>query len=91
MKFDISTDIIPIGEFKAKMTKWLNVVKDKGHPLVITQNGKPTTVILSPEEFDNLNYSNKFISSVNQSLQDIESGNSYNSKDIKTELLKNRK
>lgn len=91
MKFDISTDIIPIGEFKAKMTKWLTMAKENGHPLVITQNGKPAAVVLSPEEFDNLNYSNKFISSVNQGLQDIESGNSYNSKDLKTELLKNRK
>jgi len=91
MKFDISTDIIPIGEFKAKMTKWLNTVKDKGHPLVITQNGKPAAVVLSPQEFDNLNYSSKFISSVNQGIQDIESGNVYNSKDLRAELLKNRK
>jgi len=91
MKLDISTDIIPIGEFKAKMTKWLNSAKDKGHPLVITQNGKPAAVVLSPEEFDNLNYSNKFISSVNQGLQDIERGDSYTSKDIITELKKNRK
>jgi len=56
MKFNISTDIIPIGEFKAKMTKWITTAKNTGHPLIITQNGKPAAVMLSPQEFDNLIY-----------------------------------
>ncbi len=41
MRLNIATDIIPIGEFKNKMSKWLKVTKDTGHPLIITQNGKP--------------------------------------------------
>ena len=57
MKLNISTDIIPIGEFKRQMSKWLNTAKDTGHPLIITQNGKPAAVVLSPEEFDKIKYS----------------------------------
>ena len=38
---NISTDIIPIGELKRKLSQYLANVHSSGHPLVITQNGKP--------------------------------------------------
>ena len=65
MKLNISTDIIPIGEFKKQMSKWLNTAKDTGHPLIINQNGKPVAVVLSPEELDNMKYKEQFMNSVN--------------------------
>ncbi len=90
MKFNISTDIIPIGEFKAKMTKWITTAKNTGHPLIITQNGKPAAVMLSPQEFDNLIYTKQFINSVNQGLLDINSGDSLNTEELKKELKNQR-
>lgn len=90
MKLNISTDIIPIGEFKAKMTKWLNIAQDTGHPLVITQNGKPAAVVLSPEEYDKLNYTKRFIQSVNRGLQDSESGDMLDTNQLRNELSKYR-
>jgi antitoxin YefM len=90
MKLNISTDIIPIGEFKARMTKWLNSTKESGHPLVITQNGKPAAVVLSPEEFDKLSYTKDFMDSVKQGLLDINTGDSLNSDQLKKELKKQR-
>ena len=85
MKLNISTDIIPIGEFKAQMKKWLNSAKDSGHPLIITQNGKPAAVLISPEEFDNLRYTKQFITSVNQGLFDINSGDTFDTEQIDTD------
>ena len=90
MRLNISTDIIPIGEFKSKMTKWLNTAKDTGHPLIITQNGKPAAVVLSPEEFDNMKYTKRFMNSINQGLADINSGNSLDTEELKNELKKQR-
>jgi len=90
MKLNISTDIIPIGQFKSQMTKWLNTAKNTGHPLIITQNGKPAAVVLSPEEFDNLKYTTRFINSVNQGLSDINSGDFFDSEKVKSELKKLR-
>lgn len=90
MKFNISTDIIPIGEFKAKMAKWITSAKDTGHPLIITQNGKPAAVVLSPQEFDNLKYTKQFISSINQGILDINSGDSYSTDELKNELKNQR-
>ena len=90
MKLNISTDIIPIGEFKRQMTKWLSIAKNTGRPLIITQNGKPAAVVLSPEEFDKMEYTKRFKKSVNQGLEDIHYGNSFNTKQLKTELQKRR-
>ena len=90
MKLNISTDIIPIGEFKRQMSKWLNTAKDTGHPLIITQNGKPAAVVLSPEEFDKMKYTERFLNSVNQGLTDINAGDFFDSKQLKKELKKQR-
>jgi len=90
MKLNISTDIIPIGVFKSQMTKWINTAKTTGHPLIITQNGKPAAVVLSPEEFDSLKYTERFVQSVNQGLADIDSGRSMTTGQLKSELKKQR-
>ncbi len=86
MRLNISTDIIPIGEFKKQMANWLKTTKKTGRPLVITQNGKPAAVVISPEEFDNLQYTKRFMQSVNQGLKDITSGNTFSTEQIKNKL-----
>ena len=90
MDINISTDIIPIGEFKKQMTKWLRTAKNTGHPLVITQNGKPAAVVLSPEEFDKMEYQMRFLKSVNKGLKEVESGDVLSTDQIRTELKKQR-
>ena len=90
MDLNISTDIIPIGEFKKQMTKWLRTAKNTGHPLIITQNGKPAAVLLSPEEFDKMEYQMRFLKSVNKGLKEVESGDVLSTDQIKTELKKQR-
>ncbi len=90
MDLNISTDIIPIGEFKKQMTKWLRTAKNTGHPLVITQNGKPAAVVLSPEEFDKMEYQMRFLKSVNKGLKEVESGDVLSTDQIRTELKKQR-
>ncbi len=50
----ISEDIIPIGKFKARAAQVLRQLKDDQRPIIITQNGSPAAVLLTPEEFDRL-------------------------------------
>ncbi len=87
---NISNDIVPIGEFKSSLSKWLKKIRNTGHPLVITQNGRPAGVLLSPSEYDELVYKKHFIDSVNRGLSDVESGNVYSTKELKKELDKRR-
>lgn len=90
MKLNISTDIIPIGEFKKHMAKWLKTTKSTGRPLIITQNGKPAAVVISPEDFDKMEYTRNFMQSVNQGLKDISEGKTFDTEQLKKELKKLR-
>jgi len=87
---NVSTDIIPIGELKKKLSQYLTNVHTTGHPLVITQNGKPAGVLISPAEYDELVYKKLFIESVNRGLSDVESGNVYSTTELQEELQKRR-
>ena len=50
----VSSDIIPVGEFKASLAKYLKEINLNRNSLIITQNGKPAGVLISPSEFDEL-------------------------------------
>ena len=86
----VSNDIIPLGEFKTSLSKWLKDIQSTGQHLIITQNGKPAGVLLSPSEYDELVHKNLFIDSVNRGLSDAESGNVISSNKLKKELIKRR-
>ena len=87
---NISNDIIPVGEFKSKLAYFLKEIQEKGNTLVITQNGKPAGVLLSPVEFDWLRQSKQFIESVVRGLSDSEKGEVFSTAQVKTILKKNR-
>ncbi len=89
-QISISNDIVPIGEFKTSISKWLKSIQDTGHPLVITQNGKPAGVLLSPSEYDALVHRKNFIDSINRGLADADSGNVYSTEELQEELQKRR-
>jgi prevent-host-death family protein len=86
----ISNDIVPIGEFKTGISKWLKNIRDTGHPLIITQNGKPAGVVLSPTEYDTLVQRHQFLESVGRGIADADSGNTYTPAETKS-ALKNRR
>lgn len=70
----ISEDILPLGQFKAHAAQLLKSINNSNRSIVITQNGKPTAVVLSPGEFDRLNAQAHFISAVQQGLNDEQAG-----------------
>jgi antitoxin YefM len=86
----IHDDIVPIGEFKTGISKWFKNIQNTGHPLIITQNGKPAGVLLSPKEFDHLVYRRAFLDSVSRGIADAESGITLRTKEIR-EALRNRR
>ena len=50
----LSGDILPLGEFKTQASRVLRQLHDSNRPVVITQNGRPAAVLISPEEFDRI-------------------------------------
>ena len=57
----ISEDIVPLGEFKAKATSIIKALPGRRNPLVITQNGRPACVVMSPMEFDRMREREAFL------------------------------
>ena len=70
----ISEDILPIGEFKTHASRVLRRLREDQRPIVITQNGKPAGVLITPEEFDSLREREHFVQAVQSGLADSEGG-----------------
>ena len=85
-KVRISEDIVPVSEFKARAAEWLRRVSEDGHPLVITQNGTPAAVVISPEEFDRLTERQRLIAAVDDGIADLLAGRVHTHEEVFSEL-----
>ncbi|MBK6912521.1 MAG: type II toxin-antitoxin system Phd/YefM family antitoxin [Ignavibacteriales bacterium] len=86
----VSSDIIPVGQFKASLAKYLKDLQTRKNSLIITQNGKPAGVLVSPEEFDELRESKLFIDSISRGLANSEKGEVLSTSQLRNELAKHR-
>jgi prevent-host-death family protein len=78
----LSKDIVPISEFKAKVAEFFSGLGEQ--PLVVTQHGKPSGVVLSPSLYDAL-MSTAFLADVREGLADIEAGRVHEHADVMAE------
>jgi prevent-host-death family protein len=86
----VKNDIVPIAEFKTRLSKWFKSLQDTGHPLIITQNGKPAGVLLSPNDYDELVYRKSFLDSVGRGIADADSGRTFRTKELRAALTSRR-
>jgi antitoxin YefM len=70
----VSEDFVPVSEFKAQAAEWLRKAAASGAPVVVTQNGRPAGVLLSPQAFDALTERARFVEAVEAGLADSEAG-----------------
>ncbi|MBM3275597.1 MAG: type II toxin-antitoxin system Phd/YefM family antitoxin [Candidatus Sericytochromatia bacterium] len=82
----VNEDILPIGEFKTHASRLLKKLRDTRRPLVITQNGRPAAVLITPEDFDRLRVHGRFVEAVNRGLADSEAGRTVADEDLDAEL-----
>jgi prevent-host-death family protein len=82
----IAEDIVPIAEFKAHVSEVVRGLRERGRPLVITQNGKPAAVLISPEEFDALIEQARVVTAVQQGLAEAEAGQLISDEQLGREL-----
>src|SRR5215813_11668473 len=79
--FQVSEDILPIAELKARLSDLVRSLKHR-RPLVVTLNGKPAAVIMSPEEYDRISYRERVLASINEGLRDIAEGRTYSHEEV---------
>lgn len=84
----VSKDIVTLAEFKNQAPTLLERINNSSQPLLITQNGKPAAVLLSPAEFDRIQEqeSSRFVTAVIRGLQDADTGKILTSSQAKSRL-----
>ncbi|HEY0553351.1 MAG TPA: type II toxin-antitoxin system Phd/YefM family antitoxin [Thermoanaerobaculia bacterium] len=81
-----SEDILPLGEFKTHASRVLRQLRESQRPVVITQNGRPAAVLITPEEFDAVYERNRFMAAVREGLADIEAGRLLDPDEVRRQL-----
>lgn len=67
----VTEGVIPLGEFKSHASRYL---KNLDGPVVITQNGRPAGVLLSPAEYDRICEQQSFLQSIAAGMADAQAG-----------------
>lgn len=70
----IAQDIVPVGTFKTHAAQFLRQLRAEHRPIVITQNGRPAAVLVTPEEFDRMRDHDRFLDAVKAGLADSDAG-----------------
>lgn len=70
----VSTDIVPIGEFKVHASRYIKELGVNRRALIVTQNGRPAAVVVSPGEFDKLSYGARLRAAVADGIADADGG-----------------
>jgi len=71
---NVSEGIVPLGEFKAKASKIIRDIAGSDEPLIITQNGRPAAILMSPTAFQEMRERHEFFLSVAEGIADSETG-----------------
>jgi prevent-host-death family protein len=82
----ISDGIVPLGEFKAQAARLLRRLGESGEPMVITQNGRPVGVLVSPKEYDRIVERQRFLESIAAGLADAEAGRVIDTTELRKRL-----
>ncbi len=82
----IAEDIVPVGEFRARSGQMLERLKTSGRPLVITQNGRPAGVLITPEEFDRMRNQLEVAREIEEGLADLDAGRTMTTRELLASL-----
>jgi len=82
----LAGDILPLGEFKTQASRVLRQLHDSNRPVVITQNGRPAAVLITPEEFDRMQDRDRFLSAIREGIEDADAGRVVDDADLEGAL-----
>jgi antitoxin YefM len=69
-----SQDVIPLSEFRAHVAEYLRQAQETGRPVVITQHGRGTGVLLSSDEYERILDTQELLRAVSRSQAQLAAG-----------------
>lgn len=88
-RLQLDKDIHPLSEFRANAASLIEKIKKEHRPLVLTQHGKSSAVLLGVSEYEELIDTIEILQEVNQARQELEDGKGISHKEVMA-TLKNR-
>lgn len=79
-------DIVSLNDFKARASELFRQLREGQRPLIITLNGKPAGVLITPEEFDRMRERDRFAEAVSAGLADSAAGRVIDDEELGAEL-----
>lgn len=86
----LSTDLVTVAEFKDHAGSYLDQIQTTGNPIVITKNGKAAGVVISPAEYDRMQYRQALMESVARGVADGDAGRVLSTEDARIHLKNQR-
>lgn len=78
----VTEDIVPIGEFRSRSAHFLESVRENRRPVVITQNGRPAGVLISPEDFDAFQDELAYRRDIEAGYTDVQTGRTHTTDEV---------
>lgn len=73
-RVQLDKDIQPLSEFRANAASMIEKVKNEHRPLVITQHGKSSAVLMDVADYENMIETIELLQEINQARQELEDG-----------------
>lgn len=86
----LTEDVVPIARFKAQAKQWLERLTERG-AVVLTQNGVPAGVLISPGEYDRIRENQRFLEGLAAGVRDAEDGRVISTKALRARIDRRRK
>jgi len=91
----VMTDsVLPLAEIKKRLSEIVDGVEDRHDRVVLTRNGRPAAVIISPEELESLEETLEILSdpkamrAIRKAEADIDAGRGLTAEELRAKYLK---
>lgn len=86
MNIDLENDIKPVSDFRANAAAVIDRVRQSGRPVVLTQRGRGTAVLVDIRKYQELVEENEVLRDIHASLVDIAEGRTVSHSDAMASL-----
>ena len=88
-RINLSQDIKSLSDFRANAASYVQNIKRTRRPMVITQNGRSSAVVIDVDEYESLLEKIELLQDVQIARQQLEQGLGIDHKSAKEMILKN--
>jgi len=79
-------DICPVSEFRADINSMIQKTKNTHRPIVLTQNGKTTAVVIEINDYQRLIYEKQLFEDIRVAEEQLKEGKVYTTKQMRSKL-----